>query len=537
MNQKTDRTITMERQGAAGNAGAGASTDVIIIGGGIAGLSAGCYAQMNGLSSRIFELHSLPGGLCTSWKRKGYTFDYCIHWLVGSTPGHGFHEVWEQLGMVQGRTFIDPEVFSQIEGSDGRKIVFYTDPDRLEEHLTGLFPADRSAIAEMCRTIRTLSGFRMADFSLKPKYWGRLLRALPSFGLMRRLTPFTMKEYAQRFTDPWLRDVIASFFGSENMPVIGFLMTMGWMHAGVAGYPIGGSYPMSKAVADRYRSLGGSISYNSRVARILSEGGKAYGVRLEDGSEHTARWVISAADAYATFRQMLEDRYHEPKWEEYFSRKELFPSLIQISLGIDGSLDVPQTVTWQMSRPLTVDPGDGVSPNTTLTLGLHHYGFDPTLAPEGKTAAVVRMGGTPQYWRNLAQIDPAQYEKEKERILGDVIERLEERFPGIRERIEVTDVSTPWTAERYTGNWDGCMEGWLITPESLAESMKGSVLPTEVPGLANFLLAGQWTVPGGGLPPSAQSGRDAIKKICRAEGRRFRTSVASPKASTALARG
>ena len=48
---------------------------VIIIGAGIAGLAMGCYAQMNGYRTRIFEMHHQPGGLCTSWKRKGYTFD------------------------------------------------------------------------------------------------------------------------------------------------------------------------------------------------------------------------------------------------------------------------------------------------------------------------------------------------------------------------------------------------------------------------------------------------------------------------------
>lgn len=47
---------------------------VIIIGAGIAGLSAGCYGQMNGYNTKIFEMHSIPGGLCTSWKRKSYTF-------------------------------------------------------------------------------------------------------------------------------------------------------------------------------------------------------------------------------------------------------------------------------------------------------------------------------------------------------------------------------------------------------------------------------------------------------------------------------
>ena len=56
---------------------------IIIIGSGIAGLSAGCYLQINGYDTEIFELHNTPGGLCTAWKRNGYTFDGCIHSLGG----------------------------------------------------------------------------------------------------------------------------------------------------------------------------------------------------------------------------------------------------------------------------------------------------------------------------------------------------------------------------------------------------------------------------------------------------------------------
>ena len=64
-----------------------AEESIIIIGAGLAALSTGCYAQMNGYKTRIFELHNIPGGLCTSWKRKGYTLDGCIHWLIGSRSG------------------------------------------------------------------------------------------------------------------------------------------------------------------------------------------------------------------------------------------------------------------------------------------------------------------------------------------------------------------------------------------------------------------------------------------------------------------
>src|SRR3972149_4521692 len=96
------------------------SKSIIILGAGIAGLSAGCYGQMNGYRTQIFELHSLPGGLCTSWKRKGYTFDGCIHWLVGSGHGSSFYRVWQELGAAQGRQMINHDEFVRVEGKDGK---------------------------------------------------------------------------------------------------------------------------------------------------------------------------------------------------------------------------------------------------------------------------------------------------------------------------------------------------------------------------------------------------------------------------------
>ena len=79
---------------------------IIIIGAGVAGLAAGCYAQMNGFRSKIFELHDLPGGLCTAWERKGYVFDGCIHYLFGSGEGQPFNVMWRELGAVQDRDFV-----------------------------------------------------------------------------------------------------------------------------------------------------------------------------------------------------------------------------------------------------------------------------------------------------------------------------------------------------------------------------------------------------------------------------------------------
>ena len=96
---------------------------------------------MNGYTTRIFEMHNIPGGLCTSWKRRGYTFDACLHWLMGSRSGV-FHRFYDELGAVQGRRMFDPQEFVRIEGDEGKTLILHADIDQLEQHLKELSPDD-----------------------------------------------------------------------------------------------------------------------------------------------------------------------------------------------------------------------------------------------------------------------------------------------------------------------------------------------------------------------------------------------------------
>jgi len=131
---------------------------IIIIGAGIAGLSAGCYAQMNGYRTQIFEMHDKPGGLCTSWKRQGYTFNGSIHWLAGSAPGNAYYRAYEELGARQGRRIVNHEEFTRVEGPDGKVFILYTDLDRLERHMKELAPGDAALIEEFTAAVRHFTG-------------------------------------------------------------------------------------------------------------------------------------------------------------------------------------------------------------------------------------------------------------------------------------------------------------------------------------------------------------------------------------------
>jgi len=112
----------------------------------------------------------------------------------------------------------------------------------------------------------------------------------------------------------------------------------------------------------------------------------------------------------------------------------------------------------------------------------------------------------------------AHYKREKERIATEVLNRLEQLYPGILVAVEVTDVVTPYTYWRYTRNREGSIMAWTPTPEAMNTQVKKTL-----PGLTNFYMAGQWAMPTGGVSSAIYSGRHVIQLICHDEEQIFRT--------------
>lgn len=151
-----------------------------------------------------------------------------------------------------------------------------------------------------------------------------------------------------------------------------------------------------------------------------------------------------------------------------------------------------------------------------------HYGYDPTLAPKGRNVVMAMFSTTYDYWKKLAE-DPERYDAEKKQAALSVISTIDSYLPGFEKNVEVVDVATPLTTERYTGNWQGSFEGWRLTTGNMSKVFSGG-LPHTLPGLNNFFMAGQWVEPGGGLPTAGVSGRNIIKRICKEDGKTFSTS-------------
>ncbi|GAP16012.1 phytoene dehydrogenase [Longilinea arvoryzae] len=494
---------------------------ILIIGAGFAGLAAGIYAQMNGYRSQIYEMHTLPGGLCTAWKRKGYTIDGCIHWLVGSSPQSASNRIWREVGVAQGREFVNADEYMRYEGADGRTVIFYSNIDRLEQHLIALSPKDEAVIREFTRAVRLGIALdqQPTDQDAPLVKLGKAIRLGWTFltcrkDLMRWMNTST-DQFVERIQDPLLREAFKSTWPS-NFSMIFMAFTFSYLSDQNAGYPIGGSLPMSQALEQRYLGLGGQIHYSQRVEKILVEHDRAVGIRLADGSEVRAGRVISAADGHATIFDMLDGRYTDEKVREPYEKWPVFPSLVYVGLGVNRTFaDEPKTVSG-ISFPLR-QPQE-IGGEQVERIDAHIFNQDPTLAPPGKTALTVMLTADYAYWKELGR-DPAAYTEKKDQIARQIVAALEERFPGIGGQIEMVDVATPLTFERYTGNWKGSFEGFMITPENANVILKP--MSQRLPGLENFYMCGQWVEPGGGLPTGIMSGRRLLQAVCKEDNQRF----------------
>jgi phytoene dehydrogenase-like protein len=487
---------------------------ICIIGAGISGLSTGCYAQMNGYDSEIYEMHSIPGGVCTSWRRGEYLFDHCLHWVLGSNKGSSIYGLFQELGITENVKFYYTERFRKIDVG-GKSLTVYTNLDKLESELLRLFPDEEKPIRKLIGIVRFYTRFRPpmdADFG----NFGlcNILKILPFMPSFIKLKNTRIEVFLGMFKNKDLREMLFQMFPVEKMPALMVVIPLAYFHNREGGYPMGGSLNFTRTVEKRYKSLGGRINYNQRIKKVLIEDVKAVGIETEKGKKVYADIVISACDGRSTLYSMLQGKYLTPPIRKMYERPSLWPPIISISLGVDRDLSGEVEINnFKFDDPVFIGG------KKWEWMGYFHFCHDPAFAPPGKSVIKIQIESDYDYWKSIYK-DKKKYNAEKVKVLNICLEKLEKKLPGIRKQIEVTDIATPVTWERYTGNWQGSYQGWLPTIE-----LFGKFLPRELPELENFYMTGQWIFPGGGVPMCMAQARRTIKYICAKDKKRFTSRI------------
>ncbi|MES2515093.1 MAG: NAD(P)/FAD-dependent oxidoreductase [Bacteroidota bacterium] len=494
---------------------------VNIIGAGISGLATGSYLQMNGFETQIFEKHSIPGGLCTSWQNGEYTIDGSIHWILGSNKGSGFYKMWSELINMEKVPFHNHDIRLHVDLKNNtdkygiKTFKLYTNLDKLRDYMLDLSPEDSSVIHEVIQDIRNLQKFELPPVMYKLPLIPSIIRSIKMAKYLKFLVylskqkKITNFDIAKKFKSPFLKESFELLFDGEEIKMMILNFPMSFFDKNCAGYPVGGSLSWAQRIADNYIAMGGKIHYNTPVKKILTENNEAKGLLVRNDVIHKSDIVVSTADWYKSVFEYLDGKYVDDTILKLRDGNilDLYYSILLVSFGLKKSYkDYPHFSRFPTEVKLESPCGKSWD-----RLEAHFYNYDPTLAPEGKTVMACSFYTTNgKYWIDLRKNERVKYREEKKKFTDALIDRLEIKFPGIKNDIEVIDFATPATVLRYTNNWQGSAQGWLPGKNMAAASPVKFTLPN----LQNFYYASHWGRAGGGIPISLIQARDVAKLIC-----------------------
>lgn len=483
---------------------------VVVIGAGVSGLTAGIYLLQMGYAVTLLEKNPTPGGELTGWEREGFTIDNCVHWAMGARPGSALHEIWENVDFF-GENPVTPEImYISTLGED--RIALRRDIDRTEREMIALSPEDKKEIRRLFKDVRigekvtipadlppemmsAMDGIRMI---------GKTRSALHLFSSYKGES---VSDVAGRFRHPLIRKMLSDFTPAET-PGYNFAMAYGNFVSGDGALPEGGSKAAALRMARRFKELGGVLVTNAEVEEVRIEGEKVISVRTRDQKEYPLDYLIPACDLTETYFHLLPDARRSNEFSEMIEQKDRYPvyATFQCAFALESGED-PLEAEMMIEAPLAAD-GHAFSSRMTVK----SYGYEPEFSPEGfQIIQTLQGGGTELYdwWKEQRSLSESNYRTKKEKLAEQTRKNLERHFPDWEGKLRPLDCWTPLTYEKWTHAFRGFYQSPQITPDSKTPMS----VPFQIEGISNLILAGQWLSPPGGLPGAAIQGKYAALRI------------------------
>ena len=478
---------------------------VVIIGAGIAGLSAAIYAQRSGFNVTICEEQPVAGGMCTGWKRKGYFFEGAIHWLLGTNPKKPMHQMYKDTGALNDSVkIILREPFMSADW-EGQTISFYRDIEKTAEHFLSISPEDKKRIAGLVKDVKKIALFSKPLSDIKgvktknPKRPPLIsLAMIPAFFTVLKLYSMTISKYWEQFKHPGIRWLFSTVSGNHS--AINKLYMLGVLDNKDGGYPEGGSPGMIKRMTDTFKSLGGELLLKTKIKKVNIENGTVTGVTHERGIIE-ADAVIVTQETIAAMDKLFDPLLDE-KW--LFRLRSEIKSTVSTFIGIGIRAEIPQSPVpvWKLDEPIKYA-------GTSITsLGFYNYAGYKGYAPQGcSTLTALLMEDTYDFWKKAKE--EGRYEDEKRSLADQISRELCKKYPQVKGKIEVIDIATPLTYERYTGAYRG---SWMTI---LHKGDKFKSYPGSCKSVRGLYFAGHRIMPPGGTPMAMDTGRRAAQMVCR----------------------
>ena len=486
---------------------------VIIIGSGVSGLVAGVYALLGGLEVEIFESHSVAGGNCTGWNRKGYHIDGCIQWLTGTKKGTGVNKIWQTCGVLtdESQVYNTSKIASTIY--EGKMYHLYSDLKRMKREFLAVSPEDKVEIKKLIKNIRCFQNLnapvvkpfeQINLFDLIPLIWKMIISGKPD----KKTATMTIEEYLNVFKSPIIRQLLFCAFPIA-LPAYTLFYNLGIRSSGDGGWPVGGSQAFIQKIQQRFEDLGGKIHLNTAVDKIIIAQGTAVGVRLmDDGREAFADYIVPAVDAKVLMNQLLDGKYSDDYFEKRFTDTQNYMQLTgsYVSLGVSSTLEnYPHNVYIPAKKSIKIN-------NTEIKeFNVKIYNFDSKFTHPDRTVMTVLLTENEfDFWKSLKERSVQEYVDEKNRIAAWIKENIIAVFSELADKIEILDMATPLTYNKFCNSYRGTYMSYIPFSGIKMRTHKGVIKD-----IRNLYLAGQCTIPVGGLPLAAVAGKFAAQRILK----------------------
>jgi phytoene desaturase len=485
------------------------SYDVIVIGGGMAGLSAGAGLAHQGADVLVVEAHYHAGGYAHAFRRKQFLFDSAVHLTPGGGPGGGLRQLLEAWGVDHLVDFLPVQPMYRTMGPGLLTNIRSGKEEFIESHAEH-FPHERAGIRSLVETMDRMAAEirELGATEVPPSQMMRMMvKRCPT--VLRNSNRTLQRLLDDHVKDPLCQSVLSTLWTYLGLPpsrcsAVAFAVMMMSFVNEHAYYVRGTFQRLADAFVAAIEKFGGEVVMPRRVDKILlDERGHAAGIKLDKGGEEIrARYVISAADAFQTFLHMIGPDRLDPQFAASLETRGLSISAFEVFLGVKLDLAAMGVVHETFFAPChsAEQVYDSHASGEVLGCGLSIPSIeDPSVAPPGHhTVCITMFAPWAESWK-----------EEKQRLTDRLIDEAEEVIPGLRAAIVYSDSGTPTTMQRYSGNTRGAIYGWDATPKSLATRL---AMETPVPGL---FLAGHWTRPGGGLYAVVTSGQIAARRVLK----------------------
>lgn len=488
---------------------------IIIVGGGISGLTAGIYGLDNNFDVEIYEKHKIAGGQCTGWNREGLYIDGCAHWIVGTNPKSDLNIVWKYIHAFNDETKIyQTEYYCKFD-IDGEIVTFYADLEKLENEFLRVAPEDEKQIRKFIKAIKT---YQKIKIPLRKPIDQLNIFALTKYGLsmlpvvkyLFKSMHTSTKEYSEKFKSPILREVFGRLI-DERYNIHSVFYIMQALSKQDAGVIEGGSRKIAFNVKKHFEDLGGKIYFGKEVDHILIENNQAKGIVLSTGEVKYADYVIASTDAYHTVFKLLQGKYKDPYYEKRFANRIDNPlqQSMQISFKINKDMtDYPKMLNIRI-EPLKI--GDCIIEDVSI----RNHAFDKSLYNSTSVTTILTNVDDCVY-DYFKEMSKEKYQEEKARV-GNILKEEIKKYHNLDDNeISLLDVTTPLTYEKYANAYRGSYMSFITT-----KKVKGLMRKGLIKGLDKFVLSGQWIMAPGGLPIAIFTGKHAIARICKMDKRKF----------------